>query len=59
MSEPGGDTWEIYDDSLPFAGATYGPHKARMAIVGLGGGALLVVSPAVPVSPSLLPTRWP
>lgn len=45
-----GDAWEIFDEELPFAGALYGPQRARMAVVGLGGGGLLVVSPGVPVS---------
>jgi hypothetical protein len=44
------DTWEIFDEQLPFAGAVYGPQRVRMAVIGLGGGGLLVVSPGVPVS---------
>ena len=44
------DDWEIYDDALPFAGAVYGPQRSRMAVIGIGGGSLLVVSPGVPVS---------
>ncbi len=48
------DSWEIYDQSLPFAGAQYGIHSVRMAVVGLGGGDLLVVSPGVPCSEA----RW-
>ena len=48
------DTWEVYDQSLPFAGARYGVHAVRMVVVGLGGDALLVVSPGVPCSEA----RW-
>jgi len=44
-----GGSWEIYDASLPFAGALYGPQRVRMAALGLGGGALLVVSPGAPL----------
>jgi phage tail protein X len=47
------DAWEMYDDTAPFAGALYGPQRVRMAVVGLGGGGLLVVSPGVPVSEAL------
>lgn len=43
-------TWEVYDDALPFAGAIYGKQRVRMAIFGLGGGALLVVSPGAPMT---------
>jgi hypothetical protein len=43
-------TWEIYDADIPFAGAVYGPQRARMAVIGLGGGALLVVSPGATLS---------
>ncbi|MDI3291529.1 hypothetical protein [Polyangium sp. 15x6] len=52
MVEATGDPWEIYDAALPFAGATYkfGPQRVRMAVVGLGGGALLVVSPGTDLS---------
>lgn len=50
MVRPIDDKWEIYDDALPFAGAVYGPQRARMAVIGIGGGALLVVSPGVPIS---------
>lgn len=50
MTRSADTQWEIYDASLPFAGATYGSQRARMAVVGLGGGALLVVSPGAPVS---------
>ncbi|MFO0588509.1 MAG: hypothetical protein U0441_13255 [Polyangiaceae bacterium] len=37
--------WEIYDDSVPFAGALYGPQRVRMAAIGIGDGGLLIVSP--------------
>jgi hypothetical protein len=43
-------TLEIYDEALPFAGAHYAGRRARMAIFGLGGGDLLVVTPGVPSS---------
>ena len=43
-------TWDAYDESLPFAGAIYGKQRVRMAIFGLGGGALLVVSPGGPMA---------
>jgi len=46
MARESNKTWEIYDAEVPFAGAVYGPQRARMAVIGLGGGALLVVSPA-------------
>ncbi len=44
------DTWEIYDDARPFAGAVYGALRVRMTVIGLGDGGLLVVSPGLPVS---------
>ncbi|MBK7829525.1 hypothetical protein [Nannocystis sp.] len=44
------DRWDIYDDTLPFAGAKYGPQRARMAAIGIGDGGLLIVSPGVPMS---------
>ena len=51
---PSSDSWEIYDATLPFAGAVYGSAHARMAVIGLGAGELLVVSPGAPVSEA----RW-
>ncbi|MBI4952956.1 MAG: hypothetical protein HY908_13060 [Myxococcales bacterium] len=45
MTKASSDGWEIYDAELPFAGAVYGSQRTRMAVVGLGGGSLLVVSP--------------
>lgn len=39
------DSWEIYDESVPFAGAIYGKQRVRMAAIGIGSGGLLVVSP--------------
>jgi hypothetical protein len=54
MTRADDDAFEIYDDSLPFAGAVYGSQRARMAVVGLGGGALLVVSPGIPLGEA----RW-
>lgn len=50
MSAARDDDWEIFDDDRPFAGAIYGAARVRMALVGLGGGALLVVSPGAPLS---------
>lgn len=44
------ESWEVFDEALPFLGAVYGPQRARMAVLGLGGGDLLVVSPGVPVA---------
>ena len=41
----GDSFWEVFDSDLPFLGAKYGKNRARMAIVGLGNGGLLVVSP--------------
>lgn len=38
-------SFEVYDAALPFAGLRYGPQRSRMAVIGLGGGRLLVVSP--------------
>jgi hypothetical protein len=54
------DTWEIYDEATPFAGARYGSQRVRMAVIGLGGGALLVVSPSESLSEPLLAelSRW-
>lgn len=54
MARAADDTWEIYDDPRPFAGAVYGPQRVRMAAIGLGDGGLLVVSPGVPMSEA----RW-
>jgi len=42
-----GDRWEVFDERLPFAGALYGPQRARMVVIGIGGGRLLVVSPGL------------
>lgn len=50
MAGGAGEPWDVYDESLPFAGATYGKQRVRMAVLGLGDGGLLVVSPGVPVS---------
>lgn len=41
-------TWDVLDETLPVAGALYGPQRSRMALFGLGGGGLLIVSPGVP-----------
>lgn len=37
--------WEVYDAELPLLAARYGSNRARMAVIGLGGSELLVVSP--------------
>ena len=39
------DHWEVLDAALPLVGLRYGPQDTRMALVGLGGGDLLVMSP--------------
>ncbi len=49
MAKEHSRTWEIYDENVPFAGAVYGAQRARMAVIGLGGGSLLVVSPGAPL----------
>jgi glyoxylase-like metal-dependent hydrolase (beta-lactamase superfamily II) len=54
MARPSDDTWEIYDEATPFLGARYGSQRVRMAVIGLGGGSLLVVSPGAPLSEPLL-----
>src|SRR4051812_48728492 len=60
MTTSARETWEIYDESLPFAGALYSPQRVRTAVIGLGLGALLVVSPGVPLSEACWEqlTRW-
>ena len=42
--------WDVYDEALPFTGAIYGKQRVRMAILGIGKGALLVVSPGGPMT---------
>ncbi|MEZ4296108.1 MAG: hypothetical protein R3B70_14135 [Polyangiaceae bacterium] len=37
--------WEHFDETARFHGLIYGANTARMAVVGLGAGELLVVSP--------------
>ncbi len=37
--------WEIYEETTPLLGATYGRGRARMVAFGLKGGGLAVVSP--------------
>ena len=44
------ETWDVYDEALPFAGAIYSKQRVRMAIFGLGGRSLLVVSPGAPMT---------
>ncbi len=46
------DIWDVHDEALPFASALYGfgSQRVRMAVLGLGGGSLLVVSPGKPSS---------
>ncbi len=41
----GEDRWEVFDAELPLVGLRYGPQRTRMALVGLGRGDLLVMSP--------------
>lgn len=48
MSASAGDVFEVHDAEIPFASAFYGPQRVRMALLGLGGGELLVVSPGAP-----------
>jgi hypothetical protein len=38
-------TVELFDERLPLAGMRYGPQGTRMIVAGIGGGALLAVSP--------------
>jgi len=45
--------WEVLDDELPLLGARYGRVHVRMIAVGLGGGRLLVVSPAEPLDAAM------
>lgn len=47
------NSWEIYDDSVPFAGAIYGKQRVRMAAIGIGSGGLLVVSPGAGMGDAL------
>ncbi len=44
------NTVEVFDPQIPFAGVVYGQQHARMAIIGIGDGGLLVVSPGFPLS---------
>lgn len=37
--------WEVYEESTPLLGATYGRGRARMLALGLRGGGLAIVSP--------------
>ncbi len=50
MADRTSDDWEVHDEALPLLGAKYGAQRVRMGVFGLGGGALLVVSPGIPVS---------
>lgn len=43
-------SWEVFDESLSFAGLIYGAQRVRMVVIGLGNGELLVVSPGVPLT---------
>lgn len=54
MADAARDEWEIFDESVPFLGGIYGPQKVRMAVVGLGGGRLLVITPGTPMTQE----RW-
>lgn len=60
MARADDGTWEVYDEQVPFAGATYGPQRVRMAVIGLGGGGLLVVTPGTKVSDARFEqlSRW-
>lgn len=53
MSAPD-PSWDHYDETLPFAATRYGSQNVRMAVIGLGGGDLLVVSPGAPLDEA----RW-
>ena len=44
------DDFEIFDTAIPFIGARYGAIKARMVIVGLRDGGVVVVSPGAPLT---------
>ena len=46
--------WEIYDETLPFAGTRYMRGTARMIVLGIGDGDLLVVSPGT----SMTDSKW-
>lgn len=50
MARPDDSTWEVYDDARPFLGGIYSKQRVRMAVIGLGDGGLLVVSPGAPTS---------
>jgi glyoxylase-like metal-dependent hydrolase (beta-lactamase superfamily II) len=50
MARPDDDTWEVYDEDRPFLGGVYSKQRVRMAVIGLGNGGLLVVSPGAPTS---------
>lgn len=45
MSGITAEFWEVLDPSLPLVAARYGSNRARMVLVGLGDGRLVVVSP--------------
>lgn len=53
-------SWEIYDAALPFAGLVYSKQRVRMAVIGLGKGDLLAVTPGHPVSDAAFEqlARW-
>jgi glyoxylase-like metal-dependent hydrolase (beta-lactamase superfamily II) len=44
------DLWQLHDESVLLATTTYGPQNARMAVIGIGDGGLLIVSPGTGMS---------
>jgi hypothetical protein len=44
------DLWELHDATVPLATTSYGPQRARMAVIGIGDGGLLIVSPGTGMS---------
>ena len=44
------DLWEIHDPTLPLATAIYSRQHVRMAVIGIGNGELLIVSPGTSMS---------
>lgn len=44
------DLWQLHDESVLLATTTYGPQHARMAVIGIGDGGLLIVSPGTGMS---------
>ena len=44
------DLWELHDPALPLATTIYSRQRVRMAVIGIGGGDLLIVSPGTSLS---------